>query len=122
MEVEKLFEIEGSSQEFIQPPQLVRVGKNMVVKYDYENENGEYGLKAITFTDVIACTITKEVCRELYMIKAYDSVNIVKDSSWVSKMKNTYKGDAIFNYEHYVIYFEDYGCYEFIASKAYNGI
>jgi hypothetical protein len=90
MKVEKLFEIEGASQEFCEAPQLVRMGKGMILKYDKEDkesENGEYVLTGITFKEVIACKITKEVCEELYMIKAYDAVSVVKDSKWIMEVE-----------------------------------
>lgn len=122
MKVEKLFEMEGASQEFNESPQVVNNGKSIILKYDKETENGKYTWTGITFKDAIACKITKIVCIEMYMIEAYDTVCVIKDSKWANKVKNAYKGDNIFSYKHYIIYFEDYGCYEFIAKEAYKGI
>lgn len=122
MKIEKIFDIKGASQEFTQSPQLLRKGKNMILKYDYEIETGEYSYTGITFIDVIICKITKTVCEELYMIEAYDAVSIVKNSKWRDEIKTTYKEEESFHFNHYIIDFEDYGCYEFIAREVYDGI
>lgn len=122
MEIEDLFDINGASQEFNQSPQLLREGRNMILKYDYETETGEYAWNGVTFLDVITCKMTKMVCEELYMIEAYDSVSIVRESDWIKDIAEAYKGNDLSSFNHYVIHFEDYGSYEFIAKDAYNGI
>jgi hypothetical protein len=120
MNITKLFNVKGMSQEFTQSPQLDRKGKNVILKYNYETETGEYALRGIVFSEVIACKITKAVCEKLYMIESYDAVSIVNNSEWVNEIKNDYKGSETFSYNHYIIYFEDYGCYEFIAKEAFE--
>lgn len=120
MKIKKLFGIKGPSQEFIKSPQLDRSGKNMVLKYDYETETGEEKLAGIVFSDVVSCKITKEICVETHFIEAYDTVCIVKDSSWIMEIENSYQGEKPFDFFHYVIYFEDYGSYEFIAKGAFE--
>lgn len=122
MNVEKVFDIEGASQEFSQSPQLENKGRNVILKYDFETETGEYNWSGITFINVITYRITSSICEELYMISAYDSVSIVKNSKWIKEIKNVYQGEELFDFNHYVIHFEDYGSYEFIARNVYNGI
>ena len=122
MKLEKLFDINCSSQEFNESPQLVREGQNMILKYDYEKETGEYGWNGITFQDVVTCKITKMVCEELYIIQAYDSVAIVRESDWIKDVAKSYKGSDLNSFNHYAIHFEDYGSYEFIAKSTHDGI
>ncbi|KLU74976.1 hypothetical protein [Clostridium botulinum] len=117
IKVKKIKSIKGLSQEFDDSPQIVRQGRNIILKYDYEIENVGLGWHKITFTDVIASKLTKEICIELYMINAYDAISMVIESEWLEYIQENYKGTQKFDYKHYLIYFEDHGCYEFIAKQ-----
>lgn len=116
MEVIKLFNIDELAQDFIQPPRVKSKEDITILIFDYEMENGEYGEKGIYFKNVIKQKHTPENKVEGYMIKAYNSVGEVKDSSWL-------KENELYNeYKHYIAYFDGFGAYEFICLEVCKDI
>lgn len=114
MELDIVLDIRVRSQEFSKAPQLERVGKDTILIFDFETETGEYKIGKLIFTDAIQYKVTRLVCVEPWMVKAYDAVGVVKNSRVVEELKNTFPG-AVPDYKHYVVFFEDYGCHEFLA-------
>ncbi|MFS0837415.1 hypothetical protein [Paenibacillus sp. 1P03SA] len=117
MELKKLCEIDYPSQEFLCPPQILRENNNVKLEFDYESESGEYKKAEIIFLNTIGYKCCSLECTPAEAIAAYDKICVVKNSDWLQVVKNNYRGLKDFDYNHYCIFFEDYGCYEFIANN-----
>lgn len=112
MNVEKVHEIKYLAQDFMKPPKVLKKNSDEVLIFDYETEDGTYDFSGITFQNVIASRHIKESQIKRYMIKAYNSVAIVKNSLWLGSKGYTENG-----LKHYLIYFDGFGVFEFIAES-----
>lgn len=123
MKLLKVFEIKELAQDFTQRPKLVEKNNNLVLMFDYETENGRYEWTGITFKDIYTYKITKESDVEKYMIESYNEVSLIRNSNWLKDLK---KDNVRLNpneeYNHYLVYFDGFGAYEFIAKTVYQGI
>lgn len=113
MEIVVLKEIEGLAQNFLEAPRTLTKDSSLEIIYDYEMESGNYGEKSITFDGVEDYRHVDESNLVADMIKAYNSIAEVIDSSWLSNELIS-RG-----YKHYIIYFDEYGAYEVLA-KTYR--
>jgi hypothetical protein len=112
LEIVKVCSIIPLAQDFMKRPVIMKMNGAEMLVFDYESDTGEYKLTGITFKDVITSRHTRQSQLELYMLEAYNAVAIVKDSVWLSSFKETLEGK---DFNHYLIYFDGYGAYEFIA-------
>ncbi|MDB5052824.1 MAG: hypothetical protein JWM44_874 [Bacilli bacterium] len=51
----------------------------------------------------------------------------INQSEWLKELEKSYKigmelGNETFDYKHYLVYFDGYGCYEFISREVIKGI
>ncbi|MBQ4900403.1 hypothetical protein KB559_16320 [Paenibacillus sp. Marseille-P2973] len=123
MEFKSVLKINGASQEFIEAPQLIKTARrDIVLLHDYETEIGTYEWAGLTFKNTISFKVTSEDCLKEYMLGTLDTLVEVINSWWIEETKNNFRGDEEFNFKHYLIFFEDYGCYEFIAENVVNDI
>lgn len=120
--LEPLFDIGIMSQEFNKSPQIRWFYKDAVLIFDYETEGGAYQDTGLRFIDALAFKVTREIVVEIWMIQAYNTISIVKDSAWLTEMLATHPTFAEIGYHHYVVYFDSYGCYEFIARDVSKGL
>ena len=123
MEISKVFDIQELAQEFMHSPKVEMSGKNAVLMYDYETESGDYKWTGITFLGVLDYWHTSESNVSEYMLEAYNALTVVKDSNWMDNSKFVsciQIEDKEIN--HYLIYFDGYGAYEFICTGAIQGI
>lgn len=110
----KLKFIEELAQEFLQAPRISRTNNGLSIVYDYEMDSGEYGEKSIFFEDVRDYRHIHEDDVKAEMIEAaYNSIVKIVDSDWLSN------GMSKQGYNHFLIYFDDYGVFEVIA-KSFN--
>jgi len=114
VEIDIVLDLGVRSQEFSKAPQLERIGKDTQLSYDFETETGEYKIGKLIFADAVHYRVTRLVCVEPWMVKAYDAVGVVRNSTVIQELKNTFPG-IVPDYKHYVVFFEDYGCHEFLA-------
>ncbi|PWK16241.1 hypothetical protein [Tumebacillus permanentifrigoris] len=122
MQLAKIFVIEHLSQDFTTPPTF-SVGKNLLyLNYDYELETGGYAWTGLTFYEVIGYKKSYLPIVELRHISAYNSVCMEVTSPWLEEAKQTYRDHEPFEFNHYVIFFEDFGCYEVLAKDVKQGI
>lgn len=117
MEIQEVYEIKELAQEFSEQPQIKIRGRDVILSYDFEQEDGEYGWKDITFVETISYKISKMSCVSEEALKSYNSVSEVLQSSWLEEVKGSYRGSQPFEYKHFLIFFDDYGTYEFIAKS-----
>jgi hypothetical protein len=111
MNVIVLINIEGLAQNFLKAPRVSRNSTSLSIVYDYEMDSGAYGEKNISFEDVKDYRQVVESSVTPDMMKAYNSIGEVADSSWLDhEMKSQ-------GYKHYIIYFDEYGAYEILAKK-----
>lgn len=115
MIIKEVYEIKELAQEFSEQPKIKIQGRDVILSYDFEQEDGEYGWKNIIFVDTISYKISKMSCVSEEAIKSYNSVSEVLQSSWLKEVKDNYRGSQPFKYKHFLIFFDDYGTYEFIA-------
>lgn len=54
--MEKLYHIPEGAQDFMEAPQIIRRGADVVLRYDYEQEDGRYGYKGILFRNCTEAT------------------------------------------------------------------
>jgi hypothetical protein len=114
MEVLKIHIIKDLAQDFANDPQIETVDNNAILTYEYVGECGEPETKSISFRDVLASKYTPESSMEMYMVKAYNAVSVVNNSPWVNEfgVNITEQG-----YKHFIVYFDDFGAYEFLAKN-----
>lgn len=117
MRMQKIYDIKELAQEFSEQPQIKIQGKDVILSYDFEQEDGEYEWKNITFVETISYKISKMSCVSEEALKSYNSVSEVLQSSWLEEIKYCFRGSQPFEYKHYLIFFDDYGTYEFIAKN-----
>lgn len=117
MGLQKVYDIKELAQEFSEPPQIKTQGKDVILSYDFEQEDGAYGWKNITFVETISYKISKMSCVSQEALKSYNCVSEVLKSNWLDEIKDSYRGSLPLEYKHYLIFFDDYGAYEFIAKN-----
>lgn len=110
-----VYEIKELAQEFMTPPRIERDGKDVLLKFDFEKEDGSYGMTGIRFSGCADYRFTRE--REIAdpeVLSAYNAVAIAENSDWIKACgyDNMESG-----YIHYKIFFDDFGLYEFIAAS-----
>lgn len=111
VDLQVIFDIGVRSQEFNEPPQLLRAGRDTLLSFGFETETGGYDTKTLRFVDAVAYKVTRMPCVEPWVVAAYDAVAVLSNSAW----KNEVVRNHTAGYNHYVVFFEDYGCHEFIA-------
>lgn len=123
MVLNKLFDIKELAQEFMNAPKIEQNGEDVVLKYDYETDSGEYEWTGITFLNTIKYRHTKDSNISEYMMKAYNAVAELKDSVWINEViPNSNKENTDIQFKHYLVYFDGYGAYEFISASVNQGI
>ena len=110
MIAEVVYSIKELAQEFMEAPKIITLDNHIVLAYDYESETGEYFWKGILFREVIAWRHFKESEIIEYVKGSYNSISIIKDSLW----QKEYCADITIC-KHYLVYFDGYGTYEFLA-------
>ena len=102
--------IKDLAQNFLQAPRITKKGDQMIITYDYEMGSGEYSERNLYFDNVKDYRHTEENDVTAEIIEAsYNSIAKVVDSNWINQ-------DLLLkNYNHFIIYFDEYGAYEFVA-------
>lgn len=121
MKFDIVFQIEELAQNFTAAPQVYFTKKNLFIKYDYENEEGIYDWTGLTFIDAICYKMTRSDCLSVKMISAYNTLININESIWIQDVINPSRQKST-DYNHYMILFEDYGCYEVVAAGVKRGI
>jgi hypothetical protein len=114
MKITEVYIIKELAQEFVRDPKIETVDNNAKLIYEYDGECGETETKGITFQDVLASKYTPQSGIELYMVEAYNAVSVVDDSPWLTEFG---VGIAEQGYKHFIVYFDDFGAYEFLAKN-----
>ena len=89
------------------------------VRYDYEDATGTVW-KVLSFSGVIATRFTPDESVLRYMIRAYSSIAVVRDSDWWLELygRTVGRSEQMPNgLHHYVVYFDHYGCFEVLATN-----
>jgi hypothetical protein len=99
------------SQEFHRGPVLKQPAfDRAILAYDFEAESGEYEWEEIHFHGVAAVRFTFAGVCQPEQIDAYDRLVDVGSSSWRLEL---YRPPM--DLRHFRIFFDDVGCYEFLA-------
>lgn len=112
----KIWRPPAKSQEFIDGPQLVRDGDNLELRWDFETDDGTYDWDSIRFAKVFAFRFTQSEQCSPEQIRAYDTLMEVDSSEWSAYVVNVPLSGRGFR-----IYFDDIGCYEFLAQTVLLG-
>ena len=73
--MEKLYRIPEGAQDFMESPLIIRRGADVVLRYDYEQEDGRYGYKGILFHNCTEATHhTESEIKYTDYRQAYNSV------------------------------------------------
>lgn len=96
--MERLYRIPEGAQDFMESPLIIRRGTDVILRYDYEREDGRYGYKGILFHNCTEAThrTESEIKYTVYR-QAYNSV--ASDGGY------------------FYIFFDGYGLYSFRADS-----
>lgn len=112
----EIWELPVLSQEFRDGPVITAERAGLRLKYDYETETGEYAWQEVTFRGMEAFMFTAhDSCNE-QQVDAYDVLVEVVNSSWVAELRKA-RRNPMPDVRHMRIYFDEIGCYEFVASE-----
>jgi len=104
------------SQEFNLGPKVYLTATTAIIEYDYETSSGDYAWSKIKFLGLQGVLFTYyDVCKTKH-IEAYDKIVVVTPSDWLHQLESC----RAFNNtsaKHYRIFFDEVGCYEFIAGS-----
>lgn len=119
MKKRALYEIPICSTSFTQEASVDFKSDPVVIKYAYRINDIET-IKGIGFYRVYAFRTKSELCCSPWDIEgAYDTLNLIEDSNWISELKSgisdRFKSD--WNPNHYLIYLDSVGSFEFIAES-----
>lgn len=110
MDMIKVATIQGLAQDFLKAPRITRKDSEIIITYDYEMESGEYSERNLYLEDVKDYRHIEENNTTAEIIEAsYNSIARVIDSNWLNQNL------SLKDYSHFIIYFDEYGAYEFIA-------
>lgn len=121
MEIEKVFIIDELAQDFMQTPKVEQRGRDYILMFDFESESGVYEWTGITFKDVVEYRYTTDNMVNEDMLKAYNAVGIVKMSNWFNEESAIEKEKDRNHYNHYLVYFDGFGAYEFLGTNFIYG-
>lgn len=107
----KELEIEELAQNFSKAPRVEKNNQDAVLIFDFESIGGNYIETGIRFYDCLAyCMVCERAISDPSILQAYNAIVVVERLKWIKKLK--LKGKV---YNHYMIYFDDFGVYEFVA-------
>jgi hypothetical protein len=116
MNIIKLHPIQELSQDFENAPVITRSMEDIHLIYKFETiETGGYQEKMILFVDVKDFRFKNDLqineanTNPEIIHFAYNSIARIIDSDWL------HEDQIIKNYFHFLVYFDEYGLYEFIA-------
>jgi len=121
MQIIKVKNINELSQEFMRSPFIINNLSDYILYYDFTLPDGKYDWKGISFIDTIAYRKTRGNFLNPHYMGSFNDVCIVEDSDWLNELKSRQSKDAElkyypdFTFKHYIVYFEGYGTFEFIA-------
>ena len=107
MDITKIFISKELAQNFMQAPKVIERGDSSTLIFDYESETGEYLWTGILFYETLAWRHIKDSQVNEYMVKSYYCLSVISDSKW----NEDYNAGK--DYNHYLVYFDGYGTYEF---------
>lgn len=96
--MEKLYHIPEGAQDFMEAPLIIRRGADVILCYDYEQENGRYGYKGILFRNCTEATHREE--------------SKIKFTDYRQAYNSVASGGGYF-----YIFFDGYGLYSFHADS-----
>lgn len=112
MKTPEVWKWDHPSQEFDGAPRMLYIGSLLVLQYNYEEEDGTYVDREASFEGAVAYRFTASNHSTIEHLKAYDQLVEIPSSPWLSEL-----GSAPDELHHYRVFFEDYGCYEVLASR-----
>ena len=101
--METLYRIPDLAQEFMDSPKLIRNGNDLILRYDYETEDGSYSFRDIIFVNCRSYTHQKE--------------SEIKYRNY----RNAYNSIASDGTNFY-IFFDGYGLYTICADTYYLSV
>lgn len=99
------------SQEFEGIPRLMFVLDELILEYNYEGPDGAYIPREAKFQGAVGYRFTASDHCTMEQLAAYDRLLEIKSSTWIADIQNPRE-----NLRHYRVFFDDYGCYEVLAS------
>lgn len=99
------------SQEFDQGPVIRQGFDEFTISYDFEVDSGEYLWEDLIFTGAVAFAFTAVQHCTQDQVTAYDKLQEIESSEWIKELP-----DAPAPLRHYRIFFDDFGCYEILAT------
>jgi hypothetical protein len=115
-ETREVWRLPHPSQECEKGPEARLIEGRLTIRYDFENEAGNYDWADFNFVAVVAFKfLGEELCGE-DQFAALDRLVEVKNSEWARNAHETDKftGDQL---HHYRVYFDDYGCFEVLSAR-----
>lgn len=94
------------------------------IMFLFPSAEEDFNRGVVTFQGVLAYRWTAEVAMAEYIEGAYSTVAELPDSHWLSEVQRATRdkqtvatvlsGEGL---HHYVVFFDDYGCYEILAQS-----
>lgn len=94
-------------------------GKDLTLSFDYDKD-GIICNHGLHFNNVRSFKFIAEAhCPTWVIEKAYDALIQLSDSNYLTELESETPSDSIDSWKmnHYVIYFDSYGCWEIIAGS-----
>lgn len=111
MNVREVWRLPCMSQEFDQGPIIRQGSDELTISYDFEADGGDYLWEEIIFTGVAVFAFTAVQYCTTDQVSAYDKLQDIEDSELIKGTSNPPS-----NIRHYRIFFDDFGCYEILAT------
>jgi len=108
---EVVWRLPTPSQEFMQGPHVLVSPGKVTLRWDSEDESGNYGWSFAEFTGVEAVTFTAHSSCTPDQARAYDRLVKVDPSDMVPRLRGA--GQKFL--QHFRIYFDEIGCLDVVA-------
>lgn len=92
-------------------------GATAELRCDFERQGGSV-VGGLRFEQVVATRYTTEsLCTPWHVEGAYDQLVEVMESDWLEQLDPSRRGNLYEPLHHFLVYVDDFGAYEFAASR-----
>jgi hypothetical protein len=110
---EVVWSLPTPSQEFDQGPHILVSPGKVTLRWDFEDESGEYAWSSAEFLGVEAVNFTGHDSCTPEQVQAYDRLVVIESSELLASLR----GAGAKFLRHYRIYFDEVGCLDVIAEE-----
>ena len=108
-----IWRLPNPSQEFNESPRILISGGSVILRWEYEQDNGSYAWSSADFVGVEDVQFTSHSSCSAEQVEAYDRLVKVDPSDRLA----TLRGSSSRVLQHFRIYFDEVGCLDVIAEE-----